>query len=115
MAIKTGKLSGGIPMPGKIQFIGDTCNFVFDVSKWDDELSEWAKQPEEEREGSLLRGILERLLLSWDVLDDHDQPIPTTEAAMVQYHLPTPFLNAILAEMNAAVAPGKLTRAQSHP
>ncbi len=56
---------------------------------------------------------LSRVLIAWDVLDDNDKPLPTTEAVLET--LPFPFLMETLVAIRDDVVGGKGSGAGSLP
>jgi hypothetical protein len=63
-------------------------------------------------EDALIHDLLERVLVSWDVLDEQNQPIPTTAQAMRDHRIPTPFLRDVWRAIVEDTTPGKLRKSR---
>jgi hypothetical protein len=87
----------------RVPIDSDEIVVTYNLSALNLSLSDWLAEHRGERDNML--GYLERVIVSWDILDN-GEPIPATVEAMHQYKIPTPILRmideAIMVDSSAA-------------
>jgi len=82
MPVRIGKLSANTATVA-VEIDGETLNVVYRPSgltpETEDRLQEMVK---EQRGGASLIVLLREILVSWDLLDDNDQPLPVDERTL---------------------------------
>jgi hypothetical protein len=93
-------------------FNGETVQITYRLGAFNTDFSTWFAANQFQPE-SLLEAI-ERVVVHWDVLDDKDQPIPPTAAAIREHRIPTPFLRCVYTAVQEDSQPGKLSASTSN-
>ena len=88
------------------QFLGDDVTFTYRLGAINANLVDWLSTHGNEPDS--LRQMIERLVVSWNVLDDDGTPILPTAEAIVDHGIPTPFLLAVLQALGADATPDQL-------
>ena len=77
----------------QVQFEGETADVVYRVAELTPAFTEWLQEEGLTRRGSLYEA-LEKLVISWDIVDDNDQQLAVTVEGMKP--IPSALLRAIL-------------------
>jgi len=90
------------------RFLSEDVKVTYRLGAMGANLSDWVK--DHGSDTGALRDMVEKVVTSWDVTDEDGTVIPATRAAIEQYDIPTPFLNAVFEAVYADATPGELKK-----
>ena len=81
------------------KFLGDDVTFTYRLGAINANLTDWLNAYGNEPDS--IRQMIERLVVSWDVLDDEGTPLLPMAETIKEQGIPTPFLLAVLHALGA--------------